>query len=98
MDALQPIEPKAMDIRELKKQYSDRLCLIGNLDLEYTLTRGTPEEVVATTKGLIRDLATSGGYCVGSGNSVPAYVPFENYLAMVETTLKYGKYPIQITN
>ena len=96
VDALQPIEPKAMDIRELKKQYGDRLCLIGNLDLEYTLTRGRPEEVVNTTKGLIRDLAPSGGYCVGSGNSVPAYVPFENYLAMVETTLKYGKYPIQI--
>jgi len=96
VDALQPIEPKAMDIRELKRQYGDRLCLIGNLDLEYTLTRGTPDEVVKATKGLIRDLAPSGGYCVGSGNSVPAYVPFENYLAMVETTLKYGTYPIQI--
>jgi len=96
VDALQPIEPKAMDIRELKRQVGDRLCLIGNLDLEYTLTRGTPQEVAETTKSLIRDLAPSGGYCVGSGNSVPAYVPFENYLAMIETTLKYGTYPIQI--
>ncbi len=96
VDALQPIEPKAMDIRELKKKYGHRFCLIGNLDLEYTLTRGTLEEVAETTKGLIRALAPSGGYCVGSGNSVPAYVPFENYLAMVETTLRYGRYPIQI--
>ncbi|GBE27964.1 methylcobalamin:coenzyme M methyltransferase [bacterium BMS3Bbin03] len=96
VDALQPIEPKALDIRELKQKYGRRLCLIGNLDLEYTLTRAAPEEVVETTKSLIRDLAPAGGYCVGSGNSIPAYVPFKNYLAMVETTLKYGKYPIAI--
>ncbi len=30
---LHPIEPQAMDIREVKQRYGDRLCLMGNLDL-----------------------------------------------------------------
>ena len=70
--------------------------LIGNLDLGYTLTRGTPEEVIEETKGLIRDVAPGGGYCVGSSNTVPYYVPAANYTAMVEATLEFGGYPIRI--
>jgi len=95
IDALHPIEPQAMDIRKLKKDYGHRLCLIGNLDLEYTLTRGTPGEVAEQTRALIRDIGPGGGYCVGSSNSIPSYVPVENYRAMVETTLTCGSYPLK---
>jgi uroporphyrinogen decarboxylase len=95
IDALHPIEPQAMDIRRLKKDYGGRLCLIGNLDLEYTLTRGTPEEVARETRALIRDIGPGGGYCVSSSNSIPSYVPVENYRAMVETTLTHGIYPLE---
>jgi len=95
IDALHPIEPQAMDIRELKRKYGQRLCLIGNLDLEYTLTRGTPEDVAAQTRALIRDVGPGGGYCVSSSNSIPSYVPLANFQAMVETTLRHGRYPLE---
>ena len=94
-NALHPIEPKAMDIRELKRRVGDRLCLMGNLDLGGVLTRGSPEEVAAATRDLIRDLAPGGGYCVGSSNTVPEYVPLENYRAMIDATIEFGKYPIR---
>jgi uroporphyrinogen decarboxylase len=92
---LHPIEPQAMDIREVKRRYGDRLCLMGNLDLSGPLTRGTPEEVEQEVKRLLREVAPGGGYCLGSGNSVPDYVPVKNYIAMTRACLKYGKYPIQ---
>ena len=95
-NALQPVEPKGMDIKELKDKVGHRVCLIGNIDLGYTLTRGTPEEVAEEVKQRIRDIAPGGGYCVGSSNTVPYYVPVENYCAMVEATLKYGNYPISV--
>ncbi len=95
-NALHPIEPKAMDIRSLKRKYGGRLCLMGNLDLGYTLTRGTPAEVVQETLGLLRDVAPGGGYCVGASNSVPEYVPFANYNAMRETVFRFGQYPISV--
>lgn len=96
VNALHPIEPQAMDIREVKKRYGDRLCVIGNLDLSGPLTRGTPQEVEQEVKRLLREVAPGGGYCLGSGNSVPDYVPVENYLAMIEATHRYGRYPISI--
>jgi uroporphyrinogen decarboxylase len=95
-DGLNPIQPEAMDIVGLKKQVGGRLGLLGNIDLSYTLTRGTPQEVEAEVKKRIRDLAPGGGYCLGSANSIPDYVPFENYLAMRDAWLKYGRYPIQL--
>ncbi len=93
-DGLNPIEPKAMNINELKKKFGSRISLIGNIDLGYTLTRGTPEEVKAEVRQRIHDLAPGGGYAVASSNSVPEYVPLANYNAMREATFQYGKYPI----
>ncbi len=95
-NALHPIEPKAMNIVEVKKKIGDRMCVIGNIDLGYTLTRGTPAEVDAEVKERIRTVGQGGGYCLGSSNSVTAYVPFENYLAMREACFKYGKYPLTV--
>ncbi len=95
-DGLNPIEPKAMNIKEIKQRYGDRISLIGNIDLGYTLTRGTPEEVRAEVRQRIHDLAPGGGYAVASSNSVPEYVPLANFNAMREATFEYGRYPISI--
>lgn len=96
VDALHPIEPKCMDIVALKHAYGDRLTLIGNLDLGYTLTRGTPDEVRQAVFHLIKNVAPGGGFLLGSANSVTNYVPLENYLAMLEAAFEYGHYPITL--
>ena len=95
-DGLNPVEPGAMDIVQVKKRVEGRIGLLGNIDLGYTLTRGAPQEIEEEVRGRIRDLAPGGGYCLGSANSIPDYVPFDNYMAMREAWLKYGRYPIQL--
>ncbi len=87
---LQPIEPKAMDIREVKQRYGDRLGLVGSVEMDL-LARGTPAEIRAVVRGLIEDVGRRGGYCVGSGNTVANYIPLANYRAMLETTWEFGK-------
>lgn len=94
--AIHPIEPQAMDIVEVKKQYGDRFCIFGNIDLEYTLTRGSVEDVEEQVKKRIKELGPGGGYGLASSNSIPDYVKPENYKAMIEAGEKYGKYPISI--
>jgi uroporphyrinogen decarboxylase len=96
VDALHPIEPKCMDIVAVKKQYGDRLALIGNVDLGYTLTRGAPQEVAEEVKFLIKNVAPGGGYLLSSANSITNYVPIENYRALLHTTLEFGRYPISL--
>jgi len=95
-DGLNPIEPKAMDIQEIKRKYGSQISLLGNIDLGYTLTRGRPEEVREEVRQRIHDLAPGGGYAVASSNSLPEYVPLANFNALREATFEYGKYPISV--
>lgn len=94
-DALNPFEPKAIDIVAVKQQYGDKIALIGNIDLGYTLTRGTPAEVAAECRQRIRELGPGGGYALASSNSIPEYVPYENFLALLNSAFEYGQYPLE---
>lgn len=93
-DALHPIEPKAMDIVEVRRRAQGQLSLIGNIDLDYPLLTGTPEEVRASVREHIATLAPDGGYLLGSANSIPDWIPVENYVAMVQASFEFGRYPI----
>jgi len=92
MNGLANIEPNAMDIVELKKKYGRRICLMGNIDLHYTLTRGTPEETEAEVKKRIEEIGPGGGYILASSNGLTAYCKPENVLAMNRALLTYGNY------
>jgi uroporphyrinogen decarboxylase len=89
VDAIHPIEPKAMNIVEVKQRYGNKLCLIGNIDVDL-LSRGTPKEIRNNVYKNIEEVGTEGGYCVGSGNSIPEYVKLENYIAMIESVKEYN--------
>jgi uroporphyrinogen decarboxylase len=91
-----PVQPNAMDIVEVKRKWGKKLCLIGNINLDSTLTLGTPEDVKAEVHERIRTLAPGGGYMVASSNSITDYVPLENMKAMLEATFAYGQYPIRL--
>ncbi|MCJ7554651.1 MAG: nucleoside 2-deoxyribosyltransferase, partial [Ignavibacteriaceae bacterium] len=88
-DAIHPIEPKAMDITDVKNRYGNKLCLIGNIDVDL-LARGTEEEIRKNVLDNIEKVGLNGGYCVGSGNSVPEYVKYENYIAMIEAVKEFN--------
>lgn len=92
---LHPIEKGAMDIREMKRDYGDRVCLLGNVDLNI-LGAGTPEEVDREVRELIHDVGPSGGYIVTSGNSLASYLLPENVLELSRAVQKYGQYPLTI--
>jgi len=95
VDAIHPIEPKAMDIAKVKERWGHKLALIGNIDLGYTLTLGSVEDVAKEVKEKIRKIAPDGGYAVGTSNTVTHYVKLDNYRAMINATKKFGKYPIK---
>ncbi|MBD3224144.1 MAG: nucleoside 2-deoxyribosyltransferase [Caldithrix sp.] len=88
VDALHPIEPKAMDIGQIKTKYGDRLTLIGHVDVDL-LARGSIDEVQDKVHDNIEKAGSGGGYIVGSGNSIPDYVNIENYKAMNKVALEY---------
>lgn len=95
-DGLHSLQPNAgVDIVEIKGLWGDHLCLMGNLDLDYLLTLGMPEEVEAEVKRLMREVAPGGGYILSTTNVLTRYTPPENALAMYGAARKSGTYPIR---
>ncbi len=89
--AIHPIEPKSMDIHEVKQKVGDRLCLCGGIEVDL-LARGKPDEVAEQTGHFLAEISAGGGYCAGSSNSIPEYVRVENYLAMLRTTHEFNQH------
>ena len=86
IDALHPVEPcPGFDIYELKSQYGNRICLLGNINLAGALVFGSPGQVIAKTQEHIRGLAPGGGYVCGSSHDINHKVPLENLHAMIKT-------------
>ena len=79
---LHPIEPGSMDSDWLKKTYGDKLCLIGNIDLDKFLTHGTNDSIDAEVKYRINQFGPGGGYIISDSNSIPSHCNPENILAM----------------
>ena len=92
---LHPNEKGAVDIREVKRTYGDRACVLGNVDLNL-LGMGSPDAVDREVHDLIRDVGPDGGYIVTSGNSLAGYLLPENVLALSRAVQKYGRYPIAL--
>jgi uroporphyrinogen decarboxylase len=92
MNALHPIQPGAMDISEVKKKYGHLLCLVGNIDLSYTLTRGTEAEVEAEVRETIVKAGAGGGYIISSAMTLTDYCKVENVLAMASAIRRHGSY------
>jgi uroporphyrinogen decarboxylase len=89
-----PLEPAAgMDLVKVKQAVGDRVCVVGNVDVDL-LCRGTAEEVRKVTRELIMSVSPGGGHILSSGNSITSAVQPENFRAMVETAHRYGHYPI----
>jgi uroporphyrinogen decarboxylase len=88
INGIQPLEPKSMDLAELKEKRGHQFCLLGSIDIDL-LSRGTPYEVEEMVKERIKTLGYNGGYVVGTSNTVPDYVNINNYKAMLKTAMNY---------
>ena len=93
-DAIHPFEPPMNDIVAIKRQWGDRIAVAGGIDLKTTLSNGTPEEIEFEVQEKAAALAPGGGWLLGSSNSIPDFVPIENYRALLAAGLKYGAYAL----
>lgn len=68
---------------EFQARYGDRIAVLGGMDVNI-LAAATPAQVRERARFLLETCGSRGRYALGSGNSIPSYVPPENYLAMLD--------------
>lgn len=83
IDAKHSYEDSILPAVEARRRYGRRIAILGGFDVD-RLIRSSEAEIRRHVDFLLDSLGAEGEYALGSGNSIPDYVPVENYLTMVD--------------
>jgi uroporphyrinogen decarboxylase len=92
IDGKHSFEDAIIPVQDFQSRYGDRIAVLGGLDINI-LAGKSVSEVRNHVRFLLETCGGRGRYAIGSGNSVPSYVPVENYLAMIEETHRFAGRP-----
>jgi len=82
-------EDNIFPIEEAYEAWHDKTALLGGIDVDFIIRR-SEDEVKRRVAAMLERTRERGGWAVGTGNSVPEYIPVSQYLAMVETAIGYN--------
>jgi uroporphyrinogen decarboxylase len=86
IDAKHSYEDAITPVEDFQMAYGSRIGVLGGVDINI-LAGPSPRAVRDRTRFLIETCGGRRRYAIGSGNSIPSYVPVENYLAMIDEAL-----------
>lgn len=79
------------DIGELRKQFGDKVCLIGNVDPVETIMRGTIEEIYnAGRECILKAAGSPKGFVLSSGCDIPIGTHPDKIKALMDSARIYG--------
>jgi uroporphyrinogen decarboxylase len=84
LDILHPIQPEAMDVGQLKREFGASLTFCGGVRTQDLLPNGTPQQVRDEVKRLKDLLGAGGGYILEPGITLQADIPTANLVALIE--------------
>jgi uroporphyrinogen-III decarboxylase len=84
-----------MDPDELKRKFGERITFWGGgIDTQRTLPFGSSDDVRREVRERLKLFGPGGGFVFNAVHNIQAQVPVANVLAMYETALNYGRYPL----
>ena len=92
-DAKHSFEDVIIPIEQAYEKWGDRIAILGGIDMDF-MCRSTPGQIRQRCEAMLAKTSVKGGYALGTGNSVPEYVPFDNYIVMIDCVRKAHPYPI----
>jgi uroporphyrinogen decarboxylase len=78
-DTITPVE-KAYD------KWNDSISIFGGIDVNFLCTE-SDEAITRRCRAMLEKAETYGGYALGSGNSIPRYIPLHAYQSMMSVML-----------
>ncbi len=95
LSSINPLEIPPMGdchLAQIKKEFGQKLSLMGNLHTTRVMLKGTPDIVRQASRQAIDDAADGGGFILSTGDQCGRDTPLENIQAMIETAQTYGVY------
>lgn len=86
LDTLDPLQPGAMDLKEIARNFGGKITFHGGIDDQHVMTKASPRELKDHIRWLIDTLGKpfNNGYILSPANSIPPETPIENLRALFE--------------
>jgi uroporphyrinogen decarboxylase len=99
LNVLNPIQPQALDLEVLAREFGGKVCFNGGVDIQGTMVHGSPGDVRREIYKLV-DLfgGPDGGYIGGTSHTIMPETPLDNVIAMYETFLELLPEEYRIAN
>lgn len=96
LDVINPVQPACMNPSYIKKRYGKKLAMWGTMDVQHVMPFGTPKQVKAEVKRLIKVCAPGGGFILAPAHNIQADTKIENIFTFYKAVKEYGLYPITL--
>jgi len=83
LDCYQTVQPECYDLKQIKKDFGDKLTFWGGISTQQLLTKASPKEVEAESRSILKILGKNGGYIFSPTHCVTGDTPPENFMALV---------------
>lgn len=90
--SLRTVQPEAMDVFAIKREYGRDIALEGTIGLQGVLREGSPEAVRAMVRAQCDGLMPGGGWVASPGNGVTPDIPVANLFALFAALDEFGVY------
>ena len=95
LEAIESVQPEAMNPYELKRLYGDRITFWGGLGSQSLVPFGTPDAIRIEVRRLASEMGTGGGYILAPSKTFMPDTPAANAAAAMEAFIeaKCGRLP-----
>ncbi len=83
-DGKHSYEDDILPVEEAYVKYHKRIAILGGMGMDF-MCRSTPDVIVKRCREMLELSKGCRSYALGTGNSVPDYMPYLNYFAMIGT-------------
>jgi uroporphyrinogen decarboxylase len=87
-DGKHSFEDAIMPVEDSYEKYHNRIAILGGIDVDFLIQK-SEAEIITRCKAMLKRTDDRGAYALGTGNSVPEFVPQDNYLTMIKAALEY---------
>ncbi len=81
-DGKHSFEDGIVPVEQAYENWGDQIAIMGGFDVDF-LARKSPEEIKTRAQKMLEITFDKGGFALGSGNSIPEYIPLQNFLALI---------------
>ena len=87
-DGKHSFEDNIVPVENEYESWHNRIAILGGMDVNFMIQH-SQEDIISRCRSMLKRSEGRGAYALGTGNSVPEFIPQDNFIALLKAALEY---------